>query len=108
MKQVLNNSLLGCLGLLLLAGCSASDFETFLDPTYGISVKYPAEWEKRENTQGTLVAFLSPKESQFDPFIENFNIVAQDLFGSTNLTQFSMVAMDQLKKTIPKDRKSVV
>ena len=57
---------------------STGAFSIYDNPTYGIRIEYPSEWTRQDQLVGTVVAFLSPRESSED-FITNLSILVQDL-----------------------------
>lgn len=85
--------------LLLFSGCSQNKFLQYSESVYGITVNCPRGWEIQENKGGTLVAFISPKEREIDPFSENVNIVVQDLSANPmTLKQYTETAVMQMKR----------
>ena len=63
--------------IFLLASCYCSIFaqnnwQTFIEDNF--TVKYPADWRIDRSFYPSII-FLSPYESDFDSFAENFNIV---------------------------------
>ncbi len=67
---------------------------------YGFSMKYPSGYSIVEGEGGTIVAFVSPKETEMDQFLENVNIVYQDMSADPlTLKQFADRAVSQLSAT---------
>ena len=64
-------------------------------------MKYPASWKMIDNpAAGAIVAFSSPAQTALDTYSENVNISFQNLSStSTNLSQFSQLAIRQLTGT---------
>ena len=81
---------------IFLLGCD-SRFATYEEKGYGIKIKYPKDWARKENQVGTVVVFISPKENAIDPFQENFNIVVQDVATGMDLKQYTATAILQMK-----------
>ncbi|MCK4310224.1 MAG: hypothetical protein KAV80_02095 [Methanomicrobia archaeon] len=73
-------------------------FLTYENSTYGIKIMYPKEWEMMESYMGTVVIFLSPKESDSDVFQENLNVGVQDLSAQPmTLDEFTDLNIEQIK-----------
>ena len=94
------------LGILLiivaiLASIKVTSYATYTDPKIGIRVKFPAYWRVVDRPEGgAIVAFLTPKSSALDTFIENVNITIKDI-SSTPMTpmEFSRETVKQLTGT---------
>lgn len=85
------------LGLIALA-MFGGPMRTYESKDYGVSISYPSNWELRENFEGTIAIFASPKETSMDLFQENVNIVAQDLSANPmTLEQYTETAIKQLE-----------
>lgn len=86
--------------LLTAFGCDMR-FKSYHNSTYGIKIKYPRTWEARENAEGVVVVFVSPKETPLDPYSENLSIVVQDLKGHRlmSLGEYTQEAIYQLTHT---------
>lgn len=73
-------------------------FTTWKDPAAGMSMKYPKQWQPIKTAQGTIIAFLSPKDNALDIFQENINIAKQDLSETPMLLdEFTTIATAQLE-----------
>ncbi len=60
-------------------------------------IYYPASWHKQE--QANVVYFLSPKENEKDMFLENVNLVLQDLSQQPmNLEHYTELSIKQIKE----------
>lgn len=69
--------------------------------TYKIKIGFPEGWDKRENTMGTLVCALSPKEGAEDKFQGNFNVLVQDLSTQPmTLEEYTDLSLKQIKQLI--------
>ncbi|TFG02015.1 MAG: DUF1795 domain-containing protein [Promethearchaeota archaeon] len=79
-------------------------FVDFVDNRgYGIIIKYPSEWEKKENVLDTVVVFLSPLEDNVDKFRENLSIMIRPIdFNADLLKDHVEYEIEQLKSTLPK------
>src|SRR5919198_5694234 len=73
-------------------------FTTYQNPTLGITIQYPSNWEKIEADNN--VHFLSPLESNFDPYREGVSIY---ILPPQNLPLDTCVNMqiNNLKQTLP-------
>ncbi len=64
----------------------------------GYSISYPASWAIKEKSDGASVIFLSAQESAFDIFMENVNVVVQDLSNNPrSLDSYTETAILQLQ-----------
>lgn len=82
-----------------LGGCD-NKFSTYRSATYGIELKYPKQWAKKENIDGAAVILLSPKETPLDVYTENFSVVVQQLSGQmVSLVEYTHLAITQLTQT---------
>lgn len=79
--------------------------ETYNNTIYGISIKYPSNWEKTgtpDRITGNVVKFISPKEAEADSFLENLNLIIQDLPESRReLEQFTQFYLDEVQQSYP-------
>ncbi|MCR4338162.1 MAG: hypothetical protein NUV91_10200 [Candidatus Omnitrophica bacterium] len=78
-------------------------YKEYRNAPLGIKIKYPEYWRVVENPSGggALVAFLSPKQTGLDTFLENVNISYVNLENNPmTLTQFSQETMSQLEGTL--------
>ena len=63
---------------------------TYDSPDHGIRIKYPAEWTKDEQIPNAVVVFFAPMEGPSDIFLDNVNIIVQDLSAQpTTLDEFT-------------------
>jgi hypothetical protein len=97
MKQLLSS-----LFLLLFCCCDSvgnktrtEDWRTYSNSEHGYTATYPGGWEQSVK-QGAIV-FTSPKETETDDFLENVNILVQDLSSSPmNLEQYTELTRKQI------------
>lgn len=100
-KKIILISVSAGLGTLLLAfliwsAIFSSKFTTFNEDNYHISIKYPHSWSVIEGYEGTVVAFVSPKEDSLDVFQESLNIAVKDLSQAPmSLAQYTQLAIKQ-------------
>lgn len=80
--------------------CASAPFVRYDNRTYGFSVNYPSDWVMREGLMGTAVIFLSPLENKNDAFMENINIVVQDLTQPVTLEEYVAVSVQQLRQIV--------
>ena len=77
-----------------------SDFLLYENPTLGIKIQYPADWEQKkaqeadqyylkDSIQYPIVSFLPPLENASERFIENFTISVENLPQNTTLDAYS-------------------
>jgi len=78
-----------------------TNFLTYESYTYGIRMKYPIDWTKEEQFLGLVVSFFSPQESASDDFLENLNVVVEDLFVQPmTIDEYTELSIDQVKKIV--------
>lgn len=82
-----------------------NSLEIYNNTIYGISIKYPPNWEKTvtpDRITGNLVKFISPKEGNADTYLENLYLIVQD-FPETHkeLEQFTKSYLDEVKQSDP-------
>ena len=85
---------------------NTNNMETYKNSDYGFEIKYPSDWQKNEQVEGVVVAFLSPKKNASDTFQENLNILVQDLSifpfnQSMTLSEFTNLSVELIKQSIP-------
>jgi len=91
------------------AAVSASNFLTYQNSTYGISVQHPSNWIKEQNHNptptGRIVKFSSPvgtsQAGQFSPPPSLNIIVGNRLPLSVSLEQFSAASTNNLRQSFP-------
>jgi len=78
-------------------------YSLYTNEEYGVSIKYPSDWEVVENpggVPGSVVVFLAPQQTAMDVFRVNINITAKPLPPSVqNINYFSKMAEKQLTGT---------
>jgi uncharacterized membrane protein len=86
--------------VVILEFIKITPLETYVDPQYHFSLKYPAYWKKIDRPeQGmALVQFVAPQSSSLDKFAENVNISLVDLGRKPGMTlqSFSHLTTKQL------------
>jgi len=85
-----------------LAGCSSGSPEPgrYYKKQEGFSIRFPAEWEQKENVMGTVVIALSPAEGEADTFQENVNVVVEALPAPMDLEKYLELGMANLKNLL--------
>jgi hypothetical protein len=93
-----------------LAGCSSGSPEPgrYYKKQEGFSIRFPAEWEQKENVMGTVVIALSPAEGADDPFRENVNVVVEALPAKMDLEKYLELSMANLKNLLSAGREPEV
>jgi len=111
-KSVLRKSFIG-LGIAIAATSIAflfifiprNNLENYNNAVYGIAIKYPANWEYTgtpDRITGNVVKFISPKESATDSYLENVNLIIQDLpENRRELEQFTNFYLDEIQQSDP-------
>ncbi len=66
------------------------------------SIKYPSNWQLNQSGQmGTSFILFSPTESAQDTFLENVNLLVQDLAGmNLDLDKYTSISENQIKTMI--------
>ncbi|SFB43930.1 protein of unknown function [Cohnella sp. OV330] len=77
-----------------------SGFQLYEDADDGYSIQYPKDWTVQTDIQGVSAAFLSPADSDADPFKENVTLVVQEL-GSAATGSIDQYA-DETQKALEK------
>jgi len=85
-----------------LAGCSSQPPEPgrYYKKQDGFSIRFPAEWEQKENVMGAAVIALSPAEGADDTFRENVNVVVEALPTPMDLERYFDPSMAILKNPL--------
>lgn len=81
-------------------GQTTNDWNTLDQPNYAI--QYPSTWQLNQSGQmGTSFILLSPLESDKDKFMENVNLLIQDLAGrNIDLNKFTEISEEQVKTMV--------
>ncbi|MGB2754571.1 MAG: hypothetical protein WBD75_10330 [Phycisphaerae bacterium] len=89
-----------------LAGCSSQPPEPgrYYKKAEGFSIRFPAEWEQKENVMGSVVIALSPAEGADDAFRENVNVVVEALPSPMTLDEYFNLSMANLRKLLTEAR----
>ena len=74
----------------------------------GVKMDYPQDWEKKEEMQGSVVAFVSPRAGKDDQFAENVNLMTEILPAASSVTleQYTEATLVNLKKVM-KDQTTI-
>lgn len=86
-------------------------FLTYTNPKLGISILYPASWQKIElpqnstanpsNRPGVVVTFVSPPTDIFHDLKEYVNIVVEKVTPNTTLNNYTALVLSELKTAYP-------
>lgn len=94
------------LALMLLGSCSHNGGEVTFDGKWithegtNYELSYPETWQITTISNSTVdVIFRSPKESGDDPFLENFNIILQDI-NDMSLEEYTKLSVAQINEFI--------
>ena len=92
---------LGFLGTSLV-GCSGKSPEPgrYYKKQEGFSIRFPEDWEQKENVMGTVVIALSPAQGADDAFRENVNVTVEALPSSMDLEKYLELSMANLKNLL--------
>ncbi len=77
---------------------AAKDQDTakYENQEFSFALNKPDGWESQEEVEGTVVAFMSPKESSDDSFQENISISVQDEDETLTLESYNKAAKKQI------------
>jgi hypothetical protein len=94
----------------LLAGCSSGSPEPgrYYKKEDGFSIRFPEDWERKENVMGTVVIALSPAQGADDAFRENVNVTVETLPSPMTLDEYFNLSMVNLGKLLTEARKPEV
>jgi hypothetical protein len=84
---------------------TTTSFLTYENPTYGIRMQYPSNWERIEFDQGinhnVVVIFRSPRENTSDTKLENLIIQVANLpFQNISLEELHNANLDNLRNSL--------
>jgi len=65
-----------------------------------LSLRVPEGWEAREGHQGAIVALISPREHDDDPFPENVNLTAEVIAREVDLDTYVDRAIEDLEASL--------
>jgi len=102
MKFKIQNSKSKILVLFIALACacaSAAELSAYSNKEHKFEIKYPADWEKKENFNDTTVAFIAPRGAKV-LFRPSVNVVAQDIPADADLAKFSDGALAVLDKLL--------
>jgi eukaryotic-like serine/threonine-protein kinase len=111
-KSILRKSFIG-LGIASTATMIAFLFifipryslENYNNAIYGITMKYPENWEQTgtpDRITGNVVKFSSSKEGETDNYLENVNLIIQELpENRRELEQFTNFSLDEIQQSDP-------
>ncbi|WP_138499092.1 serine/threonine-protein kinase [Nostoc sp. PA-18-2419] len=75
---------------------------------YGINIKYPTNWQKTgtpDHITGNVVKFISPKENNTDIYLENVNLIVEELpENHQELEQFTKFFLDEIQQSYPNSK----
>ena len=76
-----------------------SDFLLYENPTIGIKMEYPIDWQEKKAQDGSNVTFISPPQSNFDMYHANVTITTKSLSKNITLDQYGAdIFINGLKK----------
>jgi hypothetical protein len=76
-----------------------SDFLLYENPTIGIKMEYPIDWQEKKAQGGDNVTFISPPPSNFDMHSANVTITTKGLSKNITLEQYAAdIFINGLKK----------
>ena len=78
----------------------AEELSTYSNEAEKIKFQYPSNWAIKENQMGSLVAFVSPRESESDSFMENVNLLLENTPPDTSLEKYNSYGLEMLKKVV--------
>ena len=93
-----------------LAGCSSGSPEPgrYYKKEDGFSIRFPEDWERKENVMGTVVIALSPAQGADDAFRENVNVTVETLPSPMTLDEYFNLSMVNLGKLLTEARRPEV
>lgn len=81
---------------------SSAGKDVYESVSAGLTMEYPTDWETVPLSPPSVVAFVSPPESDEDIFTENVNMVTEDLTGrGITLAEYSEAALENVQSVIP-------
>jgi len=79
---------------------SSASYKMFQDPTYGIRIQYPKDWEKIQFDKNFIVGFVSDARND-SGILENLMISASRLYSPISLDNFGMMRISALESQYP-------
>jgi len=88
---------------MLAAGCGKKQKEPgrYYNREWRFSIRYPSDWQLKENYRGTIVIGYGPSEGETDDFQENVNVTVLNLPRKMNLDQLFTKYVNDLKAAMP-------
>ncbi|MBI2546681.1 DcrB-related protein [Candidatus Woesearchaeota archaeon] len=92
--------------LLVLIGCAQEPAQAdknslkYFNAQYGIELQYPSDWIKVEEGIAPAIVVFARQETGTDVFIENVNVVVQQLTEPYTLEEYSALALDSVGQMI--------
>ena len=87
-----------CILIMLWIFSKEHRFNRYSDDHYHFSIKYPTSWSFEKNKNKAVVIFYSPEESELDFFMENVNVVVQDISRNPmSIEKYSSTAIKQME-----------
>lgn len=72
---------------------------------YGMTIAYPESWDMQESSAKILpdviAKFISPQESESDPFQEQISVTVEDLASALSLDEYTKSAKEQIVRLNP-------
>jgi len=103
-KRLSVSLLVGIAAWVLLGGAPratpAEEPDRYTNKEKGFSIKFPADWERKEGMMGTAVLALSPQEGTADQFRVNVNVTIEDLPKTLSLDEYVAAALGALRKVL--------
>lgn len=79
---------------------ASGPFARYTNDSYRLSMDYPEGWTTRDVAPAAVIMFLSPLENENDTFMENVNIVVEDLKQPMALDEYTNLSVEQIKQFI--------
>jgi hypothetical protein len=74
-----------------------SNFLLYENPTLGIKIQYPADWEEINGQADSKVTFISPLQSNLDMYRDNVMITIKSLSKNMTLDEYARMFISGLK-----------
>jgi len=102
-RQTIIYSVVAGFGIILILGAflafrSTEPMRLHEDRKSGFSLLVPKTWEKKIDFHGAALSAYSPVENELDWFLENINVVVQDISSNPlSLDEYSELAIRQVE-----------